>query len=226
MKNLTTLFLTAAIALSSLAIATPADAALKLRITDLDAPGSTVTIEDQSALDSIAAEGSVNHFFSNTNWSVVVSTVFSKPLASLPELMHLNVAVFSNNAGRIKVEATDTNFGAFDTPSIFMTDISINGATVDASTHINTSNIEFDITGAGAKQLHQYNGGSGFDIKATYADAGSPFSLTMSTVITHVTAGATSFDYEARIPEPTSIALMGLGLLSIGLLSARRKNRV
>jgi hypothetical protein len=50
----------------------------------------------------------------------------------------------------------------------------------------------------------------------------TPYSLTVEIDINHSTAGNISFDAELRVPEPSVILLLGLGLM--GLWGWRRKS--
>jgi hypothetical protein len=51
----------------------------------------------------------------------------------------------------------------------------------------------------------------------------NPYSLTIGVMITRSSAGSTTGDLNLQVPEPTSMALFGIGLMGVGAAARRRR---
>jgi hypothetical protein len=191
-----TQILTFGAALSLLLLgSSPTQATLRLRLDDGN--GNVVAVTDNGAGDINSTVGVVTYAGAvGPNWYLNVSAGTSKPVsgsASSPEL-DLNTLNYSSGAGSLEVELSDTDFSSVP-PVHFLAAIGGNTTgTVTYDTWADSGNGAFAETSA----LTSQGPFSGLGFNESQTDVqdplGSPYSLTLDTVITHTAAGQTSFD--------------------------------
>lgn len=215
-------------AASALFFATSASAALIVGFdADGSAPGFETTIIDNGIGDLNASTGSIvaqYNGFANVNLSSTTTNPFSLHMnagnttagsmiygVTLTDLTLNDVAsaVFSFSANGTGVTATsgavidfgNNAFGLNDTK----TGLSSTATILDWST--DTGNFNFN--------------GSQYDITSMAGYAGGLFSLSIGTQLT--TTGAGSVDATINVPEPSILALFGLGLVGMGFASRKKQ---
>ena len=221
--------------------ASSAHATLQIRLTQ---GGQQKTIIDQGALDtdpgtlgSVVWSGHIGVF--NVNISTVGK---SKPVlgsASDPMMSLYWFETANTQPGTLTVEVTDTDFGPLD-PHVLGFTANINGTVIGNSV---TFNAYDDVTnaayGPGVNIASgTWNGSGMMSWGNTYTanvPTSSPFSLTMKADITHTGVGETTqFDaaIESRVsrvvppvPEPGTILLLGLGLLGLGIIGKKKREK-
>ena len=98
----------------------------------------------------------------------------------------------------------------------------INGtATVSAQSWINSSNALNAMTGSTIAQ-GPFSSAAFSDSSATTFIASNPFSLTHQIILNVAAQSSTTGDFNTNIPEPGTLALLGLGLLGAGVLRRRQ----
>lgn len=230
------LMIAAAAAAMSFAFAGTANAALKLFLSDgvttivvedQDfAPAAPVLIFDPTTADLNATAGIVSWNGTIGTWTVFATVGVTKPAigSALDPQMDLFNAEVSGGAGTLTVAVTDTGFLSVGTLN-FNTEI---GGTTDGtlsfSLFADTGNAEF---GSAPADLVTSLGPFAGAFSASQNDQATmtaPWSMTAAATITHTAAGqVTSFDARIKVPEPRTLALFGIGLLALGLLSRRRR---
>lgn len=219
-------------------VAGPASASFIMYLDDLSTVGKDIVVRDDtlsglftsiglttdadtasSTTGLLSYSGSVGGFFINA------TTALSKPVLHGPDasIFDLNSINVSGQAGQLQIGITDTGFTGDHNLSF-----GIGGTTdgsISASAYMDLNNIEF---GQGTLLGSYSASGLSFSSNSatTYlSNVTNPFSLTLITSINHQKHGVTSFDAAVSVPEPSVIALFGLGLAGLGVAVRRRKTR-
>ncbi|HED39470.1 MAG TPA: PEP-CTERM sorting domain-containing protein [Chromatiales bacterium] len=213
------------VAAAAFLLAPVANAQLSLRLDDGTA---TATVTDTS--DS----GMVNFSGSLGAWTANVTSGFGAPLlgSDWMDEFDLNSVNVSGGSGSMTIMLTQTNLTRTNAPWMAgfggTTDGSVSFQSwVDAGNNAFAQNTLVSDSGVqnGGQSCNGCFGGGDSGGLGGFSLSG-PYSWTIVATITHSDAfKVTSFDYNVKIPEPSSLALLGLGLIGAGIASRRKAKK-
>jgi hypothetical protein len=206
-----------------LAAATGANAVPMLKIWD---GSTTITVVDGGAGDGLPGSGQVGTAAAIGNWWLNLVVGFGHDV--LGDQIHLGSLNASNPlGGTVWVALTDTDFtNSGANPLNFGGGIGGAAAgSVQYWMYVDDSNTPF-----GMGTLIGTGSGSG-PFSGSFSDWASvtgTYSMTLVAKITHGWSNyhqVTSLDFVGRVPEPATLALLGIGLAGIGFAARRREKR-
>jgi hypothetical protein len=203
---------------AALAMSAMSANALTIRVTD---GVTTVNCTDGAACDTNSTAGIVSF---NTAlgalWLDISSTGYGPNLIPGFSLDLKSGQLSTSGPATVQVLLSEVGFNK---PSIGQS-LAIGGTsdgTIQMKAYAGVN--EFDMTtllgDTGVLSGSPFSGSASGDAKLT-----GPFSLTIWTEIKHQGAGLTTYDANLKVPEPGTLALLGLGLLGIGAARRTRKS--
>ena len=197
--------------------AAPAAQAVATLSFQLDG-GATTLCADGDACDVNAGVGVVTFVTAAGPVTVNVTTGLSQPTLTGDPLIDLNFVVNITGDHELIIGFSDTDFSAGGTfTSTFGGTLNGTGSTISAEGFYDAGNALFaDTTSMGS--IGPFGPGA---FSGSLADGNAPagsYSVTQYiTIDTGANGGTASGDFAISVPEPTTLALIGLGLFAFGM---------
>lgn len=188
---------------------------------------TTFTCADGDACDTNPNTGAVVYSGTFGDWSLVVNAFVTAPALGTADhaTAHMTASGSSTAAGTLTLLASATDYTGLLAGSTAPMGGHVGGsagagASVDTGVYLNDSNALFatdSLLGAAVGSVGPFS----YSFGSVVSPVTAPFSITSLAVFNHTQAAASSVDI--TIPEPSVIALIGVGLLAVGLVGFSRR---